>query len=126
MPLQSDPTAVYDIPDFSGPITSAHLGRQSPYNTYRIKGLPPGPICNPGSKSLAAALYPEKVPYLYFVSNNDGTHQFSTTMDEHKKAVGRYYEQKNKLNGKESRAPGQTRTGQETNSTETEAVKQNE
>ncbi len=96
MPLQSDPTAVYDIPGFSGPVTAAQLTRQSPYNTYHIKGLPPGPICSPGAKSIQAALYPEKVPYLYFVSNNDGTHHFSATSDEHQKAVFHYYEQKKK------------------------------
>ncbi|MEN6441117.1 MAG: endolytic transglycosylase MltG [Syntrophobacter sp.] len=110
MPLQSDPTAVYDIPSFTGPITSAHLGRQSPYNTYRIKGLPPGPICNPGSKSLMAALYPEKVPYLYFVSNNDGTHHFSVTVDEHRQAVGRYYEKKKKSDPREPHATTQAGT----------------
>jgi UPF0755 protein len=96
MPLQSDPTAVYDIPGFSGPVTAAHLTRQSPYNTYRIRGLPPGPICSPGAKSIRAALYPEKVPYLYFVSNNDGTHHFSVTPAEHRNAVSHYYELKNK------------------------------
>ncbi len=96
MPLQSDPTAVYDIPGFSGPVLAAHLSRHSPYNTYQIKGLPPGPICNPGIKSLRAALYPEKVPYLYFVSNNDGTHTFSVTVQEHRKAVNRYHELKKK------------------------------
>lgn len=106
MPLQSDPTAVYDIPGFSGPVTASHLGRPSPYNTYRIKGLPPGPICNPGAKSLRAALYPEKVTYLYFVSNNDGTHSFSTTADEHRKAVGRYHDLKKKAAAeKEAPAP---------------------
>lgn len=96
MPLQSDPTAVYDIPGFSGPVTPAHLTRQSPYNTYHIKGLPPGPICSPGAKSIKAALYPEKVPYLYFVSNNDGTHRFSTTAEEHRNAVSHYIEMKKK------------------------------
>lgn len=107
MPLQSDPTAVYDIPSFTGAITSAHLGRQSPYNTYRIKGLPPGPICNPGFKSLQAALYPEKVPYLYFVSNNDGTHHFSVTVEEHRQAVGRYYEKKKKTDTREPHSNSQ-------------------
>ncbi|MFZ2447617.1 MAG: endolytic transglycosylase MltG [Syntrophobacteraceae bacterium] len=96
MPLQSDPTAVYDIPGFSGPVLAAHLSRQSPYNTYQIKGLPPGPICSPGAKSLKAALSPEKVPYFYFVSNNDGTHTFSVTVAEHQQAVGRYYRLKKK------------------------------
>jgi UPF0755 protein len=96
MPLQSDPTAVYDIPGFSGPVTAAHLTRRSPYNTYLIRGLPPGPICSPGAKSIRAALYPEKVPYLYFVSNNDGTHHFSATPEEHRNAVSHYYELKKK------------------------------
>ncbi|MEM5788284.1 MAG: endolytic transglycosylase MltG [Syntrophobacteraceae bacterium] len=105
MPLQSDPTAVYDIPDFSGPVTSNHLTRQSPYNTYQIKGLPPGPICSPGAKSLRAALYPEKVPYLYFVSNYDGTHYFSTTIEEHRKAVARYYQKKKKAEENGSPSP---------------------
>lgn len=104
MPLQSDPTAVYDIPNFSGPVTAAHLTRQSPYNTYHIKGLPPGPICNPGAKSLMAALYPEKVPYLYFVSNNDGTHRFSVTAEEHRKAVSNYHELKKKAAAEKSAA----------------------
>jgi UPF0755 protein len=90
MPLQSDPTAVYDLADFTGPVTAAHLQRQSPYNTYLHKGLPPGPICSPGVKSIRAVLYPENVPYLYFVSNNDGTHHFSTTLAEHNTAVQNY------------------------------------
>jgi UPF0755 protein len=90
MPLQSDPTAVYDLPDFTGPITREHLQRRSPYNTYRNRGLPVGPICNPGASSIKAVLYPENVPYLYFVSNNDGTHRFSTTLDEHNRAVSLY------------------------------------
>ncbi len=94
MPLQSDPTAVYDLPGFSGRVMKFHLERQSPYNTYRISGLPPGPICNPGAKSLQAVLYPEQVPYLYFVSNNDGSHQFSSTLAEHQAAVERYREKR--------------------------------
>lgn len=91
MPLQSDPTAVYDLEDFRGPVEPIHLKRQSPYNTYWIKGLPPGPICNPGAKSIRAVLAPENVPYLYFVSNDDGSHQFSDSLEEHQKAVSRYY-----------------------------------
>ncbi len=101
MPLQSDPTAVYDIPGFSGPVTAAHLARHSPYNTYQIKGLPPGPICSPGLRSIRAALYPEKVPFLYFVSNNDGTHTFSVTAQEHRKAVNHYLETKKKAEANE-------------------------
>ncbi len=92
MPLQSDPTAVYDMEDFSGPITAAHLKRQSPYNTYQIKGLPVGPICNPGMRSLESVLHPASVPYLYFVSNHDGTHLFSSTLSEHQEAVSLYRE----------------------------------
>lgn len=87
MPLQSDPTAVYDLPGFSGAITRQHLQRQSPYNTYQNRGLPVGPICNPGVKSIRAVLYPEELPYLYFVSNNDGTHRFSVTLEEHQRAI---------------------------------------
>src|SRR5208283_3683425 len=100
MPLQSDPTAVYDIPGFSGPVTAAHLTRQSPYNTYHIRGLPPGPICSPGAQSIKAALNPEKgAPYLYFVSNNDGTHHFSFTSEKNRNAVSHYYEMKKKTLG---------------------------
>ena len=90
MPLQSDPTAVYDLPDFSGPITTIHLKRQSPFNTYQNPGLPVGPICNPGAKSLKAALFPENTAYRYFVSKRDGTHQFSQTLAEHRQAVSRW------------------------------------
>lgn len=94
MPLQSDPTAVYDLEDFSGPVLAAHLKRESPYNTYRIKGLPIGPICNPGLRSLEAVLQPADVPYLYFVSNLDGTHRFSATLTEHEDAVSRFREKR--------------------------------
>jgi UPF0755 protein len=89
MPLQSDPTAVYDLLDFAGPVTPAHLKRQSPYNTYVVKGLPSGPICNPGAESIRAALYPAEVPYFYFVSNQDGTHSFSKSFSEHQQAIRR-------------------------------------
>ncbi|NTV43786.1 MAG: endolytic transglycosylase MltG, partial [Syntrophobacteraceae bacterium] len=90
----SDPTAVYDLEGFTGPVESAHLKRESPYNTYVVKGLPIGPICNPGAKSIRAAFFPDNVPYLYFVSNDDGTHQFSETVTEHYKAVSRYREKR--------------------------------
>ncbi len=90
MPLQSDPTAVYDLEDFSGPVRPEHLRRPSPYNTYLNRGLPAGPICNPGKSSILAVLHPEDVNYLYFVSNNDGTHHFSRTFQEHSQAVARY------------------------------------
>lgn len=87
MPLQSDPTTVYDIPFFKGTITKSHLSRPSPYNTYLIKGLPPSPICSPGIPSIKAALYPKDVPYLYFVSQGSGRHIFSTTYKNHLMAI---------------------------------------
>jgi UPF0755 protein len=96
MPLQSDPTAVYDLEDFSGPITREHLRRESPYNTYVHKGLPPGPICSPGEASIRAALDPAETKYLYFVSNNDGTHTFSARYRDHRRAVARYRNSKNR------------------------------
>lgn len=106
MPLQSDPTAVYDLENFSGPILWSHLKRESPYNTYRNKGLPLGPICNPGSKSIQAVLHAEKVPYLYFVSNNDGTHSFSENLQEHSRAVSRYRELRRAAASKGESPPG--------------------
>ena len=97
MPLQSDPTVIYALlPDFQGTLRKSHLKVNSPYNTYRHMGLPPGPIGNPGRESIYAALYPEKVGYLYFVSKNDGTHYFSFTLQEHNRAVWKYQKQKSK------------------------------
>jgi UPF0755 protein len=90
MPLQSDPTAVYGVRAFAGKVTRTDIERPSPYNTYLIKGLPPGPIGNPGADALEAALHPASTPYLYFVARQDGTHHFSRTLDEHNKAVRRY------------------------------------
>ena len=90
MPLQSDPTAVYGVRAFSGKVTKADIERRSPYNTYLIKGLPPGPIGNPGAEALEAALHPATTKYLYFVARQDGTHQFSLTLDEHNRSVQKY------------------------------------
>jgi UPF0755 protein len=90
MPLQSDPTVIYALNDFDGNLRRVDLGVNSPYNTYRVTGLPPGPIANPGLASLEAALHPASTTYLYFVSKNDGTHFFSSTLAEHQKAVARY------------------------------------
>jgi len=87
VPLQADPTSIYGIKSSRKKITGKDLRRKTPYNTYIIKGLPPGPICSPGIKSITAALYPAKVPYIYFVSNGDGTHTFSITLREHMAAV---------------------------------------
>ena len=65
-------------------------GRSPPYNTYVIRGLPPGPITNPGLDSIQAALYPASSKHLYFVARGDGTHKFSTTLAEHNRAVRRF------------------------------------
>lgn len=90
MPLQSDPTVIYGIEGFDGNLRREDLGIDHPYNTYVHKGLPPGPICNPGLESLTAALYPAETDYLYFVSRNDGTHLFSSSLGDHNRAVRRY------------------------------------
>ncbi len=90
MRLESDPTVVYGDTEFSGRIRTRHLKRFTHYNTYQIPGLPKGPIASPGTKSLEAALYPEKSDFLFFVSRNDGTHQFSRTLAQHNKAVRTY------------------------------------
>lgn len=90
MPLQSDPTVIYGIRAFDGNLRREDLRRDTPYNTYTRAGLPPGPIANPGRASLEAAARPARVPYLYFVSRNDGTHAFSTRYEDHQKAVARY------------------------------------
>lgn len=90
MPLQSDPTVIYGLKRFSGDLTYRDLAARHPYNTYQNSGLPPGPIGNPGLASLKAALEPAPVPYLYFVSKNDGSHLFSSTLREHNEAVRLY------------------------------------
>jgi len=90
MPLQSDPTVIYGIPDFNGDLTRADLTRPSAYNTYLNPGLPPGPIANPGLAALDAALAPNDTPYLYFVSKNDGSHIFAATLADHNRNVARY------------------------------------
>ncbi len=88
--LASDPTVIYGIEDFDGNLTRKHLATFTPYNTYRIYGLPPGPIANPGRAAIQAALNPADENYLYFVSRNDGTHKFSRTLKEHNRAVRKY------------------------------------
>jgi UPF0755 protein len=90
MKLQSDPTAVYDLENFEGAVRRSHLKRNSPYNTYVINGLPPGPIANPGLDSLQAALHPAEVNYLYFVAKRDGSHFFSASLEMHNQAISRY------------------------------------
>lgn len=90
MRLESDPTAVYGIFNHRGPITREHLQAITPYNTYRISGLPKGPIANPGLASILAALYPAQTDYLYFVARDDRNHRFSRTWAEHEHAVEAY------------------------------------
>jgi UPF0755 protein len=90
IPLQSDPTVIYGVADFDGNLTRAHLLADTPYNTYTRPGLPAGPVANPGAGSLDAVLSPAATPYLYFVAKGDGTHHFSTTLQEHNAAVARY------------------------------------
>jgi UPF0755 protein len=90
MGLQCDPTVIYALllaGRWNGNLTKANLQIDSPYNTYRYAGLPPSPIAAPGRLSLEAVVRPADVPYLYFVSRNDGTHAFSTTLAEHNRNV---------------------------------------
>jgi UPF0755 protein len=97
IPLQSDPTVIYAIPEFDGNLRRKDLSIHSPYNTYRFSGLPPGPIASPGKDSLIAALYPDSENFFYFVSKNDGTHHFSKTLSEHNKAVDRYQRKRTRV-----------------------------
>lgn len=91
MRLQSDPTTIYGIYEhFDGNLRKRDLLEKTPYNTYKISGLPRGPISNPGLKSIKAVLHPEHHRNLYFVSMNDGTHVFSEKYSDHVKAVNKY------------------------------------
>jgi len=90
MRLQSDPTVIYGIKRFDGNITKKNLKTATPYNTYVIKGLPPGPIANPGIESIKAALYPAETDFLFFVSKKNRTHKFSINIRDHNKAVRKY------------------------------------
>jgi UPF0755 protein len=90
MRLQSDPTVIYGITNFNGNITKADLQTLTPYNTYMISGLPPGPIANPGMTAIRAALYPAETSYLFFVGNGKGKHIFSETLEQHNQAVNLY------------------------------------
>jgi len=90
MRLQADPTAVYGLRAWITKVSAQDLKRKTPYNTYLHKGLPPGPIANPGRGAILATLYPESVDYLFFVAQGDGSHYFSKDFGEHGKAIGRY------------------------------------
>ena len=91
MKLQSDPTIIFALGDeYDGDIKSSHIKMKHPYNTYHIKGLPPGPIGLVSESSIQAALNPEEGNSLFFVSKGDGTHYFSDTLEEHNQAVQRF------------------------------------
>lgn len=90
MPLQADPTVIYALGEPVDRLLYSHLRVDSPYNTYRYAGLPPGPIASPGLASILAVLRPADTEYLYFVARGDGTHVFSHTYAEHERAVSQY------------------------------------
>jgi len=93
MPLQCDPTVIYALQladRYHGNLTHDNMQIDSPYNTYRYAGLPPGPIASPGRASLEAAAHPADVPYLYFVARGDGSHVFATSLEEHNRNVNEY------------------------------------
>jgi UPF0755 protein len=95
MSLDCDPTIIYGTGVFLSPIKKSDIVTYTPYNTYRFKGLPRGPICNSDKSSIMAALYPAPVDYLYFVSKNDGAHVFSKDMKTHNHFVTTYQRSKN-------------------------------
>lgn len=107
MRLESDPTVIYGIDSFNGNLTRKDLLTRTAYNTYKIYGLPPGPIANPGRASLEAAFNPSSDAYLYFVSKNDGSHYFSRNLKEHNMAVEFYQKgvRKNKNQKSENKSP---------------------
>ena len=93
MPLQCDPTVIYALQradQYHGNLTHENMQIDSPYNTYRYPGLPPGPIASPGRASLEAAANPADAPYLYFVARGDGSHVFAASLEEHNRNVNEY------------------------------------
>jgi UPF0755 protein len=99
MRLESDPTVIYGLKHFDGNLTRKDLQEPTPYNTYVIRGLPPGPIANPGADAIRAVLYPMETDYLYFVSRNDGSHHFSRTLAAHAQAVEMYQKRPSRRGG---------------------------
>ena len=98
MRLETDPTVIYGLGDaFDGNLTKADLERDSPYNTYRRKGLPPTPIAIPGAAAIDAVVAPVEDGSLYFVAKGDGRHVFSTSYEDHRRAVRRYQIRKRRL-----------------------------
>jgi peptidoglycan lytic transglycosylase G len=105
IPLQCDPTVIYALQmddEYNGTLTLRDLHLNSTYNTYRNRGLPPGPIGNPGEVALRAALHPAETDYLYFVANTQGGHFFASTLAEHNKNVAKYHRL---LNGEPAEPP---------------------
>lgn len=101
MRLQSDPTIIYGLGEsYKGNLRKKDITTPSPYNTYTIARLPIGPIANPGREALIAALRPASSDYLYFVSQNDGTHQFSATLNDHNSAVRKFQLDRSAREGK--------------------------
>ena len=91
MRLETDPTVIYGLGEqFDGNLKRSHLRQITPYNTYRIKGLPPTPIAMPGREAIEAALHPAPGTSLFFVAKGNGYHQFSDTLAEHNQAVKQY------------------------------------
>lgn len=98
MKLQADPTVQYALPESKNRITGKDLKIDSPYNTYKYAGLPPGPIGNPSKEAILAAVYPEKHDFLFFVAGKEGRHIFSKTYEEHKKYAKEYHQWLDSLN----------------------------
>jgi UPF0755 protein len=96
MPLQTDPTVIYGIgPQFDGNLRKTDLRKDSPYNTYMRKGLPPTPIAMPSKESLQAVMHPAKSDAIYFVARGDGSSHFSKTLQEHESAVDQFQRKRN-------------------------------
>lgn len=113
MRLQSDPTTIYGIwEEYTGNLRKQHLLEYTPYNTYKVNGLPKGPISNPGIESIKAVIEPEDHKFLYFVSQNDGTHVFSETYQKHNEAVKKFQIDARNRKGKSWRDLNKNKEGQ--------------